>query len=174
MTISRSIAALMYQIIDVALSCVFDVTATLFSVSLSRRAIGRDLFPPSPRQNLPCSVSSAFNVFPSRHHSSHLSTFSRSMTLVSRAVRERNKHFPCNYIYARKIIACILPRARSDAREEVIEGQCGISNALEVATTVNVQFLVTHKLNDVLNSYLDVARGKERGWIMNPDTSFLR
>lgn len=52
------------------------------------------------------------------------------------------------------------------------EGQCGISNMPEA--TVNVQFLVTHKLNDILNSYLDVARGKERGWIVNPDTSFLR
>jgi len=63
-----------------------------------------------------------------------------------------------------------------DTKKEMIEGQCGISNAPEVKwqTIVNVQFLIIHELNDVLNSYLDMAQGKERGWIVNPDTSFLR
>lgn len=103
MAISRSIAALMYQIIDVALSCVFDVTATLFSIGPSRRAIGGDLFPSPTRQNLPCSVSSAFNVFPSQHLSSHLSTSFRSMTLVSWAIREWSNIscVLCNHLYAK-------------------------------------------------------------------------
>lgn len=40
--------------------------------------------------------------------------------------------------------------------------QCDISNVPEVATTVNAQFLVYHRLNDVSNSYLDVTPGEER------------
>lgn len=69
-------------------------------------------------------------------------------------------------------MVCILPQV--DIKKEVVKSQYGMSNPPEMATTVNVQFLVSHKLNDVLNSYFDVAREKEREWIVNPDMSFLR
>lgn len=66
--------------------------------------IGRDFFSSPTRQNLPCSVSSAFNVFPSQHFSSHLSTSSHLMTLVSWAIHsfgQTDKHFLRNYLYAK-------------------------------------------------------------------------
>lgn len=142
-----------------ALTCVFDVTATLFSVSLSvRRAIGKDLFP--------LRLESWFLHYLKIFLLALLLALT-SFNILSLDDPSRSSIFAYDYLYARDNAMHFAAGAKISKRKWSKINIVYIESAWN-GKTVNVQFLVSHKLNNVLDSYFDVARGKEREWIMNP------